>query len=413
MDEERLPTDGGDAETARELRLALGKASNVHALRALHGSRSIHLFVFGGDEREQNIIKACSSVLFGDAVQVHTETLPMQTHGLKADLEKSTAKSLERFEARVGRWDAAFRQLPDDGGARYVLICADRLVGRRAEDTVNYYAAIHAACRVANANVHYVLPIQQRRGKDEVGNFVHRVQSAMLDVFLAHAGVVLGVEHLVRQTIGSGKPAAAPGSVLPRFVVGVQVVRSRARRRSAEDDVSFILYTRLSLTTGLVEVKIACRLSAKDTTTEWMDLASGLRWLGAQRTIASNEVWIREAFQAQTRSMLAKLKVDDDRAIVLIDWMRLGNVWPQMRDANLCEITPGAVFLGNTDLSLSCPGMTFVRLRSARHFHDDPQANHQAVRGVDSWRPRSRVHRRGLHREVHGPGPRDCRGGLT
>jgi hypothetical protein len=366
----------GDTETARDVRLANGQASNVEALRALHGDRSIHLFVFGGEEREQDIIKACASVLFGQAVQVHTEALPLHTHGLKADLEKADAKSLERFQARVSRWEAAFKQLPDDGGARYVLICAERMVGRRIEDTVNYYAAIHAACRTAKANVHYVLPIQQKRGKDDVGHFVHRVQSAMLDVFLAHAGVVLGVDELVKQTIGAPPAAAAKGAqgvpanpspeAPPHFVVGVQAVRSRARRRSAEDDVSFILYSRLSLKTGLVQVKIACQIANKDQTTEWVDLASGLRWLGAQRAIASNEVWIREAFQAQTRSMLAKLKAEDPRAIVLIDWMRLAKIWPQLRDDQLCEVAPGSIFLGSTDLSSACPNMTFVRLRSSR-----------------------------------------------
>ena len=366
---------GTDADSTRDLRLAHGQASNVEALRALHGDRPIHLFVFGGEPREQDIIKACASVLFGQAVQVHTEALPLHTHGLKADLEKADAKSLERFEARVGRWEAALKQLPDDGGARYVLICAERMVGRRVEDTVNYYAAIHAACRTAKANVHYVLPIQQKRGKDDVGHFVHRVQSAMLDVFLAHAGVVLGVGDLVKQTIGApvtatkagqGAPSATPPQALPQFVVGVQVVRSRARRRSAEDDVSFILYSRLSLKTGLVDVKIACQIGKQDQTTDWLDLASGLRWLGAQRAIASNEVWIREAFQNQTRSMLAKLKAEDPRVIVLIDWMRLAKIWPQLRDDQLCEVSPGSIFLGSTDLSSACPDMTFVRLRSSR-----------------------------------------------
>jgi len=374
-DERQEAALGADADRSRDARLANGQASNVEALRALHGDRPIHLFVFGGEPREQDIIKACASVLFGQEVQVHTETLPLHTHGLKADLEKADAKSLERFEARVGRWEAALKQLPDDGGARYVLICAERMVGRRVEDTVNYYAAIHAACRTAKANVHYVLPIQKKRGKDDVGHFVHRVQSAMLDVFLAHAGVVLGVGDLVKQTIGApvaaakagqGTPSAAPAEALPQFVVGVQVVRSRARRRSAEDDVSFILYSRLSLKTGLVEVKIACQIGKQDQTTDWLDLASGLRWLGAQRAIASNEVWIREAFQNQTRGMLAKLKADDPRAIVLIDWMRLAKIWPQLRDDQLCEVSPGSIFLGGTDLSNACPDMTFVRLRSSR-----------------------------------------------
>lgn len=374
-DERQEAASRGDADSSRDVRLANGQASNVEALRALHRDRPIHLFVFGGEPREQDIIKACASVLFGQAVQVHTEALPLHTHGLKADLEKADAKSLERFEARVGRWEAALKQLPDDGGARYVLICAERMFGRRVEDTVNYYAAIHAACRTAKANVHYVLPIQQKRGKDDVGHFVHRVQSAMLDVFLAHAGVVLGVGDLVKQTIGApvaaakagqGAPSAAPPEALPQFVVGVQVVRSRARRRSAEDDVSFILYSRLSLKTGLVDVKIACQIGKQDQTTDWLDLASGLRWLGAQRAIASNEVWIREAFQNQTRSMLARLKAEDPRAIVLIDWMRLAKIWTQLRDDQLCEVSPGSIFLGGTDLSSACPDMTFVRLRSSR-----------------------------------------------
>lgn len=364
-DEERLVVAPSDAEPARIERLAVGRTSNVAALKALYSNRPIHLFVFGGEENEQAIIRACADVLFGNAVQVHTEVLPLHTHGLKADLEKADAKSPERFEARVTRWEAAFKQLPEDGGVRHVMICADRIVGRRIEDPVNYYAAIHAACRVAGANVHHVLPIQKKRGKDDIAHFVHRVQSAMLDVFLAHSGVILGVNELVAQTIGQEQFGIINGD-LPKYVVGIQVLRSRARRRSAESDVTFILYTRLSLKTGLVDVRIACRIGKKDTTTDWMDLASGLRWLGSQRQIASNEVWVKDAFQQQTRSVLAQLKAEDERAIVLMDWDRLKNLWPTLRDENLCETASGTLILGNTDLAQACPNMTFVRLRSSR-----------------------------------------------
>jgi hypothetical protein len=362
--EDDAPPAQSDSESARLDRLALGRASNVSALRAIYPDRPIHLFVFGGEQQEQAIIRACAAVLFGDAVQIHTEALPLHTHGLKADLEKANAKSLERFEARVARWEAAFAQLPDDGGVRYVLICADRLINRRIEDPVNYYAAIHAACRAAGANVHHVLPIQQKRGKDDVGHFVHRVQSAMLDVFLAHSGVILGVRELVSQTIGQGREPDA--SSLPQYVLGIQALRTRARRRSAESDVTFILYSRLSLRTGLVEVRVACRIGRKDTLTDWMDLASGLRWLGAQRHIASNENWIRDNFQVQTRSVLAQLKPQDGRTIVLIDWDRLKNLWPNLRDESLCESSPGVLMLASTDLSIACPDMTFVRLRNSR-----------------------------------------------
>ena len=353
-----------DSEPARLERLSAGRTSNIAALKALYQDRPVHLFVFGGEEHEQAIIRACAGVLFGDAVQVHSEALPLHTHGLKVDLEKSDAKSLERFEARVSRWAAAFKQLPDDGGVRHVMICADRRIGRRIEDSVNYYAAIHAACLAAGANVHHVLPIQQKRGKDDVGHFVHRVQSAMLDVFLAHSGVILGINELVAQTVGQIQGLDA--ATAPKYVLGIQALRSRARRRSAENDVTFILYSRLSLKTGLVDVRIACRLGKKDTTTDWMDLASGLRWIGAQRQIASDERWIQAVFAQVTRTVISQLKEDDTHAIVLIDWERLKKLWPNLTDENLCESAPGTLMLGTTDLSVACPDMTFVRLRSSR-----------------------------------------------
>lgn len=364
-DEDRIVRVPSNADSVRADRLSAGRESNVEALRTLYSDRPIHLFVFGGDENEQAIIRACANVLFGSAVHVHVEVLPLHTHGLKSELEKAEAKSLERFEARVSRWEAAFAQLPNDGGVRHVMICAERVVGRRIEDPVNYYAAIYATCRSAGANVHHVLPIQQKRGKDDTAHFVHRVQSAMLDVFLAHSGVILGVDELVEQTLGqtNGLAGTAP---LPKFVVGIQALRSRARRRSAESGVCFILYSRLSLRTGLVDICITCRISKKDYNTGWMDLASGLRWLGSQRQIASDDVWIKESFPQQTRAMLAKLKEDDAHAIVLIDWDRLKALWPGLKDETLCESASGTLMLANADLSQTCPDMTFVRLRSSR-----------------------------------------------
>ncbi len=353
-------------EGGRAARLEIGRASNVAALQVLYPGKPVHLFLFGGEPREQDIIRACADVLFGDAVMVHTEALPLNTHGLQSELEKSGAKSLERFEARVARWTEAFSQLPQDDGVRHVMICADRMIGRRTEDPVNYYAAIHAACYAAGANVHHVLPIQEKRGKEDVPHFVHRVQSAMLDVFLAHSGVVLGAQELVEQTLMSKAKDAASNIHRPRYVCGIQAVRSRARRRSAEDDVSFLLYSRLSLSTGLVDIKIACRVGKKDTTTEWMGLASGLRWLGSQRNISSNENWLRDTFLNQTRTMLAQLAGEDPRAIVLMDWQRLANLWSSLKDENLCESPPGTLTLGGTELNVACPGMTFVRLRSTR-----------------------------------------------
>jgi len=47
---------------------------------------------------------------------------------------------------------------------------------------VNYYAGIHAMCRYGDANVHHVLPIAGGEIEKAKQNFVHRLQSALLDV---------------------------------------------------------------------------------------------------------------------------------------------------------------------------------------------------------------------------------------
>lgn len=70
------------------------------------------------------------------------------------------------------------------------------------EDPVNYYAGLHAMCQIADANVHDVLPIGPGDPAKAMQHFVHRLQSALLDVFFAHSGVIFGTQEFLTSLFG-------------------------------------------------------------------------------------------------------------------------------------------------------------------------------------------------------------------
>lgn len=343
----------------RALRIERHRKANIFALGQVHSNQTPVLWVFGASERERVLIGACMNELFGDSVKPMFEVLPEGVHGLRDSLDVPKGKGAERFDARLKHWDRTAKQIRRNNGPRHVLICAPKEINGRSEDPVNYYAGLHAMCSMADANVHHILPIEidWKSQKPDEQNFVHRLQSALLDVFMAHSGVVLGTQAFAASRL------PAP---LPHAIYGIQVVRSRAKNFTSESSVSFLLFTRLVIATGTTEVQFAYRTANKTVRKAWVPLNEGLRWLGSQRQITSDEVWVKENFAGQVKSVLGELAQSDPRAVVLIDWSTVGGLWSGINDSNLVAGNAPRVMLDGVNLASACPKMTFVRLRSNR-----------------------------------------------
>jgi hypothetical protein len=372
-DEEALePTDGEDTEQAGE-QLAQHREQNIRALKLVHGERRPCLWSFGGTPAEQDLIRKSVEALFGDAVVYKPEVLPRNTHGLREQLPEAIGTAKERFDARVRAWTPAANAIRQQEGPRFALICAADREGRKAEDVVNYYAGTHAMCHLGEANVHYVLPISGPDSDRATQNFIHRLQSALLDVFLAHSGVVFGVKEYLEDSF-KGNP--------PKSVYGIQVVRSRARAFSGESDVTFIVISRLLTENGVTEVQFCYPVGKQNKRSRWFTLNEGLRWLASQRQLdAGGEPWLRQWFKGIIRDTLGAIEKDDPRALVLIDWDSVGGLWAGIRDSDLAV---GAhPKLDAADLAATFPGMSLVRVRRS--------LDSMAVRGLaratfDGWR---------------------------
>lgn len=350
--------DPDDEETTgsatRQFSIQKYREQNVRALELQHGAKKPVIWVLCNLPAEQEIIRTSVATLFGEAVSVIVEPLPAGTHGLRAELEGDNLVARARFDLRVKKWESATATIKEKSGGCPIiaLICAADKYNNRMEDPVNYYAGIHAMSKIG-ANVHHVLPIENPDDPESRQGFLHRSQSALLDVLLAHSGIVFGVKDFMGKVLPEGS--------LPRAVYGIQAIRSRARARSGESGVTFILYSRLVVETGVTEVQFVYRGAGGNKSTEWMPLSVGLQWLGSQRALSEgDDRWLKESFVGSTKEMLARANEEDPRAIVMIDWASVGGLWRGIRDEDLSpDATP---VLDRLPLSYFS-GMSFVRVR--------------------------------------------------
>lgn len=342
------------AGLSRKEKLQRYRIQNQKALDVMGGLRPQFIKLYGGTPDEVNIIRSAVRALFGDQLQLIEESLPDKTHGLRVHLEGASLKARERFDLRVKGWGRAANDIKERAGGNpaIAMICAPERIGSKMEDPVNYYAGIHAFSN-AGANVHHVLPIENPGNPKSQQSFLHRVQSAILDVVMAHSGLVFGTKRFFESLL--------PPEAIPYAVYGIQVIRSRARTRSGEQNVTFILYTRLVIETGMTEIQIVYKEGRKTERTAWMPLNRGLQWIGSNRRLhEGDDIWLKDTFKDETRETLLSIHNEDPRAIVMIDWQSVASLWNGIRDEDL---RPGRIpMLDNISLS-AFPTMSFVRLR--------------------------------------------------
>ena len=374
-------TEDSSEGGSRKEKVGFYRDQNIAALARVHHDRTPMLWMFGGNAEERELVEKTVGILFGDKVTFDANPLPEMTHGLRGDLDQPKAKAKARFDERAKRWEPTTQKMLEVARGRPIiaLICAPDRINKKAEDTVNYYAGIHAMSLIG-ANVHHVLPIESLDSEEAKQAFIYRVQSALLDVLLAHSGVVFGVKEFVTRVLPEGS--------IPRAVYGIQVVRSMARTRSGESGVCFVLFSRLIVETGMTEVNFGYKAARGNTLTGWKPLAQGLSWLGQQRRLNdSDKRWLDASFVDVVRDGLAAIQADDPRAIVMIDWSSVASLWQGIRDEDLAVKLVGtqrvieAARLANVPLSYFGQ-MTFIRLRRG--------ANTLALRGsvkatFESW----------------------------
>lgn len=355
-DEDELADASG---AGNEVKLAAFREQCIRVLGKVYSDARPTLWLLGGTQEEVLIAEQIVKHLFGDYVTFKRDPLPEQVHGLRQELPGAELRSKQRFNLRVDKWKDAqnpgglLNAIASHEGPKFVLVCADKAIGYKQEDVVNRRAAIHAICSHTKAGVHHVLPMEsantplrQARARQ---NFIHRLQSAMTDVMLAHSGHVINVNEFAKDRIPSGCKA----------IYGIQALRKNAQKYSGETPVCMLVYSRINLTNDTTEVQYHYGSGSRIHCSAWMPLSEGLIWLASQRSITSDETWLRANFETQTRNFLIETQEADTQAVVLIDWGTLRGLWKDLSDDNLRT----APKLGNLPLKQAFSQMSFIRVR--------------------------------------------------
>lgn len=350
------------AETtaARDEQIALFRSQCVRVLRAVHGDTRPTLWLLGGTPEETGIATKIVEHLFGDYVTLKLDPLPEDVHDLRPNLPGSDLPSKQRFNLRVEKWrdrknpKGLLNAISAHPGPKFVLVCAGKEINNRPEDSVNRRAAIHAICSHTGAAVHHVLPMEsgntparQARARQ---NFIHRLQSAMTDVMLAHSGHIIDASKFAKDRVPDGC----------KFIYGIQALRKNAQRFSGETPVCMFIFSRINLETDTTEIQFRYGRGSQIANSPWHPLSEGLIWLAGQRDINSDERWLRANFEDLTRDFLIETQKTDPHAVVLLDWGTLSGLWRALSDEKLNLEAPA---LGNLPLKTAFPLMSFVRIR--------------------------------------------------
>jgi hypothetical protein len=359
-DEDDSEDVSAETTAARDEQIAAFRSQCVRVLKAVHGDTRPTLWLLGGTPEETGIATKIVEHLFGDYVTLRLDPLPDDVHNLRLNLPGADLPSKQRFNLRVDKWKdlknpkGLLNAISAHTGPKFVLVCAGKEINNRPEDGVNRRAAIHAICSHTGAAVHHVLPMEsgntparQARARQ---NFIHRLQSAMTDVMLAHSGHIIDASKFAIDRIPDGC----------KFVYGIQALRKNAQRFSGETPVCMFIHSRINLDTDTTEVQFRYGRGSQIAKSQWQPLSEGLIWLAGQRDINSDERWLKANFEELTRDFLIETQQTDPNAVVLLDWGTLSGLWKALADERL---TLEAPTLGNLPLKTAFPLMSFVRIR--------------------------------------------------
>ena len=329
---------------------------NAEAISALHPGQVPHLWLLAKDVAGQDRLMQAAKAIFGDSVIMKRGSLPDAVHGLLEDLPGKELPASQRCKARVEAWRATAEEIARQSPVAYVIVEAAKVYRDRDEDQVNMPAALRALTTYARANVHYVLP------PDEKGleAYLYRVQLAATDLLLAHNGFIAGVAESVDAVFAADRA--------PREIIGLVPIRRNPGIFSGATRSSAAIAIRFNVDTGLSDIRIAHRTGAGTAGmrfTPWMTLREGLRFVsGAERlTMGDGRDEVGQLFREFSRTVVTESAASDRKPLVLVDGSTTRGLWEWLNNRQLSSrnATAGAL---HTHLERDWKDVRLIRVRS-------------------------------------------------
>ena len=363
----------GQDEKDQSAELELLIQANAAAVKRLYGELRPLLVIFHDEKYASalRIVKAVARLLWGDALEIQTNRLPVGAHGARGALAGSQKKERERFELRVDAWRPATTQLAAMKRRTFCLVmAADRYpdpnnsaIARR-DDRINKTAGRQALATLAQASVQYLLPPNTAWNSDQIdlGDFLHRIQASLRDLVSAHSGRFDGVAQAVTRSF-SAVPAMRES--MPKEILAITVVRKTAGRARGGFGTTFLpLALRIDVSTGRCDARCAHEGRHADmVVTAWEPFVSALSTISriSPVRLADKMDTARTRFQRFTEQVISESVETDAQPLVLIDSSNCVQLWGWLADSRL---DVGNIQIGEKQwMEKAWKGARIVRIR--------------------------------------------------
>jgi hypothetical protein len=310
--------------------------ANIARIRAAHVNRPPVVTCVARTQAERNLMFNAIGALFGDAVRLGPgHTLPAQAHGPRAEIDPDSRTSAgTRFQTRYAAWKtlADAVKAHDDPPVTHALVQAPDWFDRKPDDAVSKPAGRAALAREADVNAQWLRPIEAWPRGNPAADYLYRLQNAVYDLLLGHAGAVDPPVDAVAQAF----PREAER---PRRIIGIGLVATgRTRGRGVAGEIG--LATSLDPSEGRCWAR--AHPGAGEPIERWSPLAEFLKRVAGNDTpdMGDNRDQKIAAFQRMVKDVIQEAVDQGQNPLVIVDADHGRSLWPFLQNG---DGTPGDI----------------------------------------------------------------------
>ena len=287
------------------------------------------------DQSQQALLLTITQRLFGESVNVRTALLPEKVHGPKSELPESQTKDFQRLQARKEIWEAFSKNAFQGKTHEMCLIQAHEYYSVASQtkpihdDRINKPAAKIALASEAGVPTQYLKPINSKikAKQKQLVDYIHRAQSALLDLVFGHHGLIPGIREQVEKSFGDNNTA-------PRYLYGINIIKVN-KKTVKKGSSELAVATRINSHSGLPEVKL-CHFDNSLHITQWLSFNDAIIYitqrynsslsLGRYQGVNSG----KDNFQKFCREIIDE--ANTQYGCVFIDSTHSKRLWPWLAD---------------------------------------------------------------------------------
>lgn len=282
------------------------------------------------DQSEMWLLKKIVLHLFGDSIEIRSALLPSDTHGPEEDLPNNKKSIQSRIDARLKIWESFSQKNFADNRRHMCLVQAHewyvKPTGKpKHDDLVNKSAAKIGLAKESSVPVQYLLPLDRKIRKQEkqLADYIHRAQSALLDLIFGHAGIVPGIADLTENYFKNFKAK-------PNYIYGIAIVKSnKTDLRNSPSEI--LVATRINTISGIPEVKLGYSTNMHQA---WLPFEGAMRFIAKRYnssfSIGNDKKSRSENFQNFCKNIF--IEANAENGCIFIGSTHGTRLWPWLSD---------------------------------------------------------------------------------